>query len=109
MDRIYYGDDVDGRGDNMILFSERYNYLVVLKGNFNPELSVTIIGDVKLSDGTWRMSFIGRNWDYYTDYLDGHEKRQIIGMIDKLNGHLNRPQEQNRARWEEIIRPSKGI
>ncbi len=87
----------------MILCSERYSYLGVFKCNFKPRLSVTRIGNMELSDGTWRMSFIGRNWEYYTDHLDHSEKRQIIGMLDKLNGITGREDDDMRRRWIEII------
>jgi len=93
----------------MILCSERYNYLGVFHCSFNPTLSATRIGDMELSDGTWRMSFMGRNWNHFSDLLDHSEKRQIIGMLDKLNHVIGRDQGDSLRRWQEIIGRIPGI
>jgi hypothetical protein len=41
---------------------------------------------------------------YWTD-LNPCEKRQLIGLLDDLNGVIGRPQEDYRNRFEQIIGP----
>ena len=45
---------------------------------------------------------------YWTD-LNHSEKRQLIGLLDNLNGVIGRPQEDYRNRFEEIIGPEPPI
>jgi len=67
-------------------------------------LSAEAIGTlIRLSDGQWVFRYIGRNAEALSDILSGAEKRDIIGMLDKLNKTDNRPQSDMGRRWNEII------
>lgn len=90
----------------MIMFTERATYINVLKANTKPTLSVVHLGKIRQVSDVWTMSFSGRDWTYYTDLLDGSEKRQIIGMLDKLNSKITEPPDTMknlRLLWNKII------
>lgn len=89
----------------MILFTERATYINMLHGHMVPKLSVQHLGSIqhRLSDGQWLARFTGRNLEWFSDHLDGSEKRAIIGMLDKLNGITGRDQGDSERRWNEII------
>lgn len=90
----------------MILFVERTTYINVLKAYFRPNLSVIHLGEIRRVSDVWQVRFCGRDWTYYTDLLNGSEKRQIIGMCDKLNGEVIGPTDSpddSRTRWNQII------
>lgn len=106
MGRCNYSGALVG-SDNMILFTERSTYINVLIARFSPRLSTEYLGKIRRISDVWEMQFSGRNWTYYTDLLNGSEKRQIIGMLDKLNGNVSDdPTEELpdlRQRWNQII------
>ena len=90
----------------MIIFTERATYINVLHASFKPKLSVAHLGEIRRISDVWQVRFTGRNWAYYTDLLSGSEKRQIIGMRDKLNGKAIGPTDRSddlRLRWNQII------
>jgi hypothetical protein len=88
----------------MILFTERATYINMFRATMKPKLSVVHLGRIQKISDVWQVRFTGRNWTYYTDLLNGSEKRQIIGMLDKLNQVTGRDQGDMRRRWEEVIR-----
>lgn len=94
-------------GDNMILFTDRTNYIRVFrtkKGGAGVVNIGTIIKPDKDSQWIWDVTGIDffRSWVGYQT-LNNSERRQIIGLLDKLNGIDYRPQEHMRTRWNEII------
>lgn len=92
----------------MILFNDRATYITILHVHMTPELSVDNLGCIAYrriigqEKGTWEADFTGRNWSALSDLLDGSEKRQIIGLLDKLNG-LFIGLEDPEAQWNDII------
>ena len=93
----------------MILAIDRATYIKVLKANMKPKLSVKLIAEIRSDNHAdiWVMEFIGRDWNYYSDLLDYSEKRQIIGMLDKLNRTDKLSKENLLDVWEnEVIRRS---
>jgi len=99
----------------MILFSERATYINILHVHMKPELSVENIGCIRqthfigCSAKTWKVAFIGRNLIDLSDSLDDSEKRQIIGMVEKLNGHIIGQTEDDccsdnfAQRWKKLL------
>lgn len=99
----------------MILFNERATYINILHIHMKPELSVENIGCIRQthfigrSTYTWSPKFIGRNLNDLSDSLDDSEKRQIIGMVDKLNGHIIGPTDNDccsdnlSERWKKML------
>jgi hypothetical protein len=92
----------------MILFSERATYINVFHAEFKPTISVQKIGKIRMDHRTWLrrhwiVRFMGRNAEYFSDVLNGSEKRQIIGMLDKLNSITDRSLSDSARRWDEII------
>lgn len=87
----------------MILLSERASYITVFKANFEPKISVVDIGEILRISDVWKIHFTTRNLKYLSDHLYGSEKRQIIGMLDKLNGITGRDDRDMERRWNEII------
>ena len=68
------------------------------------------IGRIDELSGVWCVKFehpfhgLSANVPYYVDStLNNGEKRQIIGMLDKLNSITGREQDKYLARWYEII------
>lgn len=97
----------------MILFNERGTYINVSQINFAPELSVNNLGAIKpsaLSDHKWVFCFTGLEVNVLSDLLMDLEKRQIIGMLQKLNGKITGPSDDDfrpnniAAEWEKVIR-----
>ena len=87
----------------MILTNDRASYISVFKAEFKPTLSVEHIGRIEqLPDGQWSIRFIGRNIIELSDLLNGSEKRQVIGTLDKLNEFGPRRQSDMRRRWNHI-------
>jgi len=92
----------------MILMRDYGLYLSVFKCDWTdrrsnkPRLSADNIGQIVRCGDVWKMDFLGRDLTFW-DHLDGSEKRQIIGLLDKLNGIIGRPQSDMRRRWNEII------
>jgi hypothetical protein len=90
----------------MILASERQTYLTLFRVHMMPKLSAEKVGTIKFRQGKWYVDFTGRNWNHWSDTLDGSEKRQIIGLLDKLNEvhpYYYRPDDNMLARWNELI------
>ena len=97
----------------MILFNERATYLNVFQIHFSPELSTNNIGAITptiLSDNKWGLNFTGLEANVLSDLLDLYEKQQIIGMLQKLNGKITGPSDDDLRpnnileEWEKIIR-----
>ncbi len=95
----------------MILTNDRKSYINVFHVKFDPKLSVVLIGRLRQTHfigrpgtKTWKADFIGRNLNELSDRLNGSEKGQIIGTMDKLNGVENREISDLQSRWEQIIR-----
>lgn len=94
----------------MILVNERAEYLRVFQCEFKPKLSVHEIGTIRKLSGMWALEIITSRMCLISDQLNGSEKRQIIGMLDKLNGITGPKMEfdvyrtnDKSARWNEII------
>lgn len=94
----------------MILFNERGTYINFFQIHFTPELSVNALGALRpslLSDRSWIACFTGRDLNIISD---PSEKRQIIGMLQKLNGNVTGPSDDDlrpdniEREWAEIIR-----
>lgn len=92
----------------MILFTEHGACLSVYMAKFKPSFKADKVGTIMRiesdNDCEWKIEFIGRNWTYYTDVLDNSEKRQIIGMLDKLEGRIYRNPRSYSDAWNKIIR-----
>ena len=90
----------------MILASDRQTYLTLYHTHVVPKLSADIVGTIRFRQGEWYVDFTGRNWNWWSENLDHSEKRQIIGLLDKMNEHhpyYYRPDDNMLARWNEII------
>ncbi len=73
---------------------------------------ICVIRTTSKTENIGRLQYIRREWlwDRRCDWqtyrtLDNSEKRQIIGMIDALEGNPIRPINDMRRRWKEIIGP----
>ena len=51
----------------------------------------------------WVFDGCYRNGFAYETELSHAEKRELIGLMDNLNGVIGRPQEDYRTRWNQII------
>ncbi len=101
------------KGAIMILFYNRPNDIQVIRtlsctvGSYNgsDNIGVLTMDFSKTDKDRWIWDFSGasylRSWTGF-EALSGSEKRQIIGMLDKLNRIIYRNQDTMRARWEEI-------
>ena len=87
----------------MIIAIERASYITIQRARFTPKLSVVQIGKLREISDVWSVLFEGRNLQHYSDLLNGSEKRQIIGLLDKLNQTDYRAQEDMRRYWNKII------
>lgn len=97
----------------MILFNERGTYINFFQIHFAPELSVNNLGAIRVSElsgDEWVACFTGRSTiDIISDLLDSSEKRQIIGMLQKLNGRFTGPSDDDlrpdniAKEWSKII------
>lgn len=85
----------------MILFKNTHPMAIkvlLIAGNKTDNLGTLRKPD---KDSDWIWDFVRISWMVYGT-IDHTDKRAIIGMIDKLNGLLYRPQETLLDRWREI-------
>lgn len=93
----------------MILAIDRAAYISIQHAQFKPTLSVVHIGEIRKLSGVrvWQMNFTGRNNEYFSDLLNDSEKRQIIGLLDKLNGNISDDPTEGlsdlRHHWNQVI------
>ena len=102
-DPDYYSRTLVGAIKTMILVSERADYLTVFRVHMRPKMSADKVGVIRTHNGQWRMEFTGTSY-YWDAYLDGSEKRQILGLLDKLNGTDYRTKNASAAKrwWDDI-------
>jgi len=86
----------------MILFTDRAEYIRCFRTTTDGFDNIGVIHKQN-EDMDWVIGFADKNWEHYETSLDGSEKRQIIGLLDKLNGIGYRNPDNMQARWVEII------
>ena len=90
----------------MILANDRQTYINLFQVHLTPKLSAVLVGTIRFRQGEWYVDFTGRNLMYWDNALEHSEKRQIIGLIDKLNEshpYYYRPDDNMLTRWKELI------
>ena len=96
----------------MIVFVHRATYIRVIRlksmGRPTDNLGKLFRVSKGASEGItgrveWVFDGCYRNGFAYETEMNHSEKRQLIGLLDNLNGVIGRPQEEYRTRWEQII------
>jgi len=89
----------------MIVFVHRAEYIRVIRLSSSAKPTDNLGKLIRTSRRGWIWDVDGveyfRSWIGY-ETLNGSEKRQLIGLLDNLNGIPYRAQEDMRTQWEKI-------
>jgi hypothetical protein len=87
----------------MIVFVHRATYIRVIRLESMGKPTDNLGKIFRIGRGEWIFDGCYRNQLFYETLLNGSEKRQIIGLLDNLNGIMGREPGDSLRRWREII------